>query len=261
MSGAGALLYGLISYAVFLFSFLYAIGFVGNLVVPKSIDSGQAVPLIEALLVNTLLLGLFAIQHSVMARPAFKRWWTKLVPHSIERSTYVLLASLVLVLLYWQWRPMTTPIWTINHTVVAGILHAVFWLGWALVLLTTFLIDHFELFGLKQVLARLLRKELPLPVFRTPLFYRRVRHPLYLGFLLAFWATPTMTAGHLMFSIATTGYILIAIIFEERDLVALFGEQYERYRQQVGMLFPWPGGKFVDDRMMQQSSKDDPRSR
>jgi methanethiol S-methyltransferase len=256
MSGISAVLYGFISYTVFLFTFLYAIGFVGNLVVPKSIDSGMAAPIAEALIVNTLLLGLFAIQHSVMARPAFKRWWTRWVRRSVERSTYVLFASLALVLLFWQWRPITAPIWTVEHPFGAGILNIVFWLGWAMVLLSTFLIDHFELFGLRQVVARLRNRPLPPPVFKTPLFYGRVRHPLYLGFLLAFWATPTMTAGHLLFAVATTGYILIAIQLEERDLIALFGDQYRRYRQQVGMLIPRPGGKFVDDSVTQRSSLD-----
>jgi methanethiol S-methyltransferase len=256
MGGTIAVLYGLISYAVFFFTFLYAIGFVGNLIVPKSIDSGAASPIVEALIVNTLLLGLFAIQHSVMARPAFKEWWTSLVPRSVERSTYVLFASLALLLLYWQWRPIAAPIWTVEDPLGVRALHAVFWLGWALVLLSTFLIDHFELFGLRQVLARLRNKRLPPPVFKVPLFYRRVRHPLYLGFLLAFWATPAMTAGHLLFAIATTGYILIAIQLEERDLIALFGDQYRHYRKQVGMLIPWPGRKFADEATGTRSSSD-----
>jgi protein-S-isoprenylcysteine O-methyltransferase Ste14 len=252
MGGMLALLYGLIVYAIFVFTFLYAIGFVGNLFVPKSIDAGIGGPFVESLVIDVLLLGLFAIQHSVMARPAFKRWWTRLVLHSIERSTYVLLASLALLMLYWQWRPLTDPVWTVENSIGVGVIQALFWLGWAIVLISTFLIDHFDFFGLKQVFARLVNRELPPPVFKTPLFYRRVRHPIYLGFLLAFWATPSMTAGHLLFAVATTAYVLIAIQLEERDLVALFGDQYRRYRQQVGMLIP--GRKFTDHPARQPSS-------
>ncbi|MFI0845639.1 methanethiol S-methyltransferase [Mesorhizobium sp. IMUNJ 23232] len=239
MAGAITLIYGIATYLIFLGSFLYAIGFVGNFVVPKSIDSGVAGSPVEALVVNVLLLGLFAAQHSIMARPAFKRWWTRHVPEPAERSTYVLLASLVLLLLYWQWRPMPEPVWTIVDPFWVTVINGVFWLGWGILLISTFLINHFELFGLRQVFAGLHRKELPAPVFRTPLFYKWVRHPLYVGFLLAFWATPSMTWGHLLFSVGTTGYILLGIFLEERDLVAMFGDQYRAYRRQVGMLIPW----------------------
>jgi methanethiol S-methyltransferase len=243
MGGIAAILYGGIVYLFFFVTFLYAIAFVGNLPVPKTIDSGAEGPLVPALVMNTLLLGLFAIQHSVMARPAFKRWWTRFVPHAVERTTYVLLASLILAGLYAHWQPILAPVWTVTNPLGVAVLHVVFWLGWVLVLLSTFLINHFELFGLRQVWARLTGRTLPQPVFRTPFLYKRVRHPLYLGFLLAFWSTPSMTAGHLLFAVATTGYILIGIWLEERDLVDLFGDQYRRYREQVSMLIPLPGRK------------------
>jgi protein-S-isoprenylcysteine O-methyltransferase Ste14 len=241
MGAVLTVLYGIVSYALFLSTFLYAIGFTGNLGVPKSIDSGVSTPLPHALVVNVLLLCLFAVQHSVMARPAFKRWWTQIVPEPIERSTYVLASTLALAFLLWQWQPIANPvIWNV-HTEAAGVLlHAVFWLGWVVLLTSTFLLSHFELFGLRQVFARWIGHSLPAPIFRTPFFYRYVRHPIYLGFLLGFWATPHMTAGHLLFSVATTGYILIGIYFEERDLIAQFGDRYRRYREQVGMLLPWP---------------------
>ena len=234
-----SLLYGVLVYVLFLGTFAYAIAFIGNVAVPKTIDSGASASLAEALVVNLLLLGLFAVQHSVMARRGFKRWWTRVVPPAVERSTYVLAATLALALLLWQWRPIPQPIvWKVESTAGADLLWVVFWVGWAVLLLSTFLLNHFELFGLRQVFARLAGHEIPEPEFRTPLLYRYVRHPIYLGFVLGFWAAPVMTAGHLLFAAGATGYILVGIWFEERDLVAQFGEQYRRYRAQVGMLLP-----------------------
>jgi protein-S-isoprenylcysteine O-methyltransferase Ste14 len=231
--------YGLVSYAVFFVTFLYAIGFVSGLVVPKTIDTGAAAPLTVALVVDLLLMSVFAIQHSVMARPQFKRWWTQFVPKSVERSTYVLLASLALVLLFWQWRPLPALLWRIDNPQVAMAVTALSFLGWLTVLTSTFLINHFELFGLQQVASNLSGRPIPEPRFRTPLFYRLVRHPIYLGFIIAFWAAPTMTAGHLLFAAVTTAYIVVGALLEERDLIDMFGDEYRRYRIRVPMLVPW----------------------
>jgi methanethiol S-methyltransferase len=233
-----ALSFGLAAYFAFLGSFLYAIGFVTGFAVPKTIDTGVTAPVVEALLVNVSLLSIFAVQHSVMARRSVKKWWTQFVPRAIERSTYVLLASLALILLFWQWRAMPSIVWQVtNHTMAMAILGLSFF-GWFIVLLSTFLINHFELFGLQQVIMSLAGKAGVEPRFKTPMLYKFVRHPIYFGFIIAFWAAPVMTAGHLLFALVTTAYIFVGIALEERDLIELFGEEYRRYRARVGMLVP-----------------------
>jgi protein-S-isoprenylcysteine O-methyltransferase Ste14 len=234
-----AFLYGLIAYAIFFVTFLYAIGFVEGLIVPKAIDTGAVVPLAEALIVNLLLMSLFAVQHSAMARPAFKQWWTQYVPKPVERSTYVLFTCLALILLFWQWRPIPTVVWHVANPAAAYAIVGLSFVGWLLVLTSTFLINHFELFGLQQVANNLSGRDMPPPRFKTPVLYKVVRHPIYLGFIIAFWAAPTMTVGHLLFAAVTTAYIFVGIWLEERDLVALFGDEYRRYRQRVSMLVPW----------------------
>jgi methanethiol S-methyltransferase len=234
---ATAFLYGLASYLIFSASFAYTPAFVGNFFVPKTIDAGPDSSPAQAALIDVILLGLFAIQHSVMARPAFKRWWTRIIPSSCERSTYVLISSLLLILIFWQWRPIAATIWRVEG-LPAATLTAVFWMGWLIALASTFQIDHFELFGLRQVIGALRGAANRVQAFKTPFLYRLVRHPLMLGLLLAFWATPHMTAGHLLFAVMNTAYILVGVRLEERDLIAEFGVSYEHYRQRVPMLMP-----------------------
>jgi protein-S-isoprenylcysteine O-methyltransferase Ste14 len=234
-----AFLYGIAAYLVFFVTILYAIGFVMGLVVPKTIDTGGDSSVVEAIVVNLLLMALFAVQHSVMARQQFKAWWTHYVPKAVERSTYVLLASLALLLLFWQWRPMPAIIWNVRDPDLAVTIVTLSVAGWVLVFMSTYLINHFELFGLQQVAQNLVDKQPPPARFKTPLLYKFVRHPIYLGFIIAFWAAPTMTAGHLLFAAVTTLYILLGIALEERDLIALFGDDYRQYKQRVSMLIPW----------------------
>jgi methanethiol S-methyltransferase len=234
-----AFLFGAVAYFTFLFTILYAIGFMSDLVVPKGIDTGAESSVFEALAVNLALMLLFAVQHSVMARKGFKQWLTQFIPKSVERSTYVLFASLTLLLLFWQWRPMPTVVWQIEEPEMAATVAILSFIGWVIVFTSTFLINHFELFGLHQVANNLTGKQMPMPTFRTPLFYNFVRHPIYLGFIIAFWAAPTMSVGHLLFAVTTTAYIFVGILLEERDLIDMFGDEYRRYKERVSMLLPW----------------------
>jgi methanethiol S-methyltransferase len=233
----GALIYGLGSYLVFFCANLYAMGFIGNYLVPRSIDIGVSASLAESIPVDLLLVGAFSAQHSVMARPAFKQWWTTIVPSHCERSTYVLLSSLLLLVIFWQWRPITMTVWQADQA-LATVLTSIYWTGWLIAFSSTFLIDHFDLFGLRQVFAAPRGTVTAAPVFKTPLLYRLVRHPIMLGFLLVFWATPQMSAGHLLFAVLTTGYVLVGVQLEENDLMAEFGDRYKQYRQRVPMLLP-----------------------
>jgi len=239
MSRLIALVYGMVCYAFFFVTFLYAIAFVEDFPVPRTIDAGLRAPMTDALIINMVLMALFAIQHSVMARPQFKAWWTQFVPKPVERSTYVLLATALLALLCWQWRPIPAVVWHVSDPLAAALLTGVSVLGFLIVLSSSFLINHFELFGVHQVMNNLTGRQMPTPRFYTPLFYKFVRHPLYLGFIIAFWVAPTMTAGHLLFAAVTTAYIFIGMLLEERDLVDLFGDDYRRYRQRVAMIVPW----------------------
>lgn len=233
-------LYGGFSYLAFLAAFLYAIGFVGNILVPQSVDSGGlATPLVTAIIVNCLLLSVFAVQHSGMARKGFKKVLTTYFPSEMERPTYVLATNAVLFLMFWQWRPMPEIVWSVEHTVGAAVLQATFWAGWAIVLLSTVMINHFDLFGLRQTWLAVKGTAYTELGFRTPGFYGFVRHPIQVGFLIAFWATPTMTAGHLLFAVMTTGYIFLAVkLLEERDLMREHPERYGAYMEQVPGFVP-----------------------
>lgn len=234
------IIYGALAYIIFLVAFLYAIGFVGNIYVPKTIDSGVEPSLITAILTNTILLTVFALQHSIMARPSFKKWVTTIISSAAERSTYILLSSLALLLMYWQWQPITTIVWEAESELLIIVLTGIFFLGWLIVLLSTFMINHFELFGLAQIFDNLKNKQTPNPKFQTNYLYKIVRHPLMLGFLIAFWATPTMTVGHLFFALITTVYIFIAVKYlEEKDLRKFIGEKYETYQKEVPMIIPF----------------------
>lgn len=256
MSRYVAFAYGVASYIVFFVTFLYAIGFVEGMVVPKDINSGPVGPVSEALLVNLAVMSLFAIQHSVMARRQFKEWWTRYVPKTVERSTYVLLSSIALIVLFAHWQPIPGVVWQVENPPVAMAITILSFAGFGLVLSSTFLINHFELFGLNQVAFNLVGREMAGYRFVTPLFYKFVRHPLYLGFIIAFWATPTMTFGHLLFAAVTTAYIFVGIALEERDLIDMFGDEYRRYKTRVAMILPWPkAGGSVDSGAVGSSSR------
>lgn len=240
-------IYGVVCYAFFFFSFLYAIGFVGNIVVPKTIDSGPEINFFLSALINLVLVGYFAGQHTVMARPGFKKRWTRIIPRPIERSTFVLCAGLLLILLFWQWRPITIVIWSVDNLVGKLLLNGLFWIGWGIVLVSSFMIDHFDLFGLRQVYLNLMEREYRHGEFKTSGLYKYVRHPIMLGFIMAFWATPRMTAGHLLFATAMTVYALIGIQLEEHNLISFLGKEYEEYRRRVPMLIPFIGKRKLSD--------------
>jgi protein-S-isoprenylcysteine O-methyltransferase Ste14 len=242
MSRAATLVFAILAYGVFFATFLYLIVFVGDFsFASRTVDLGPSAPVAVAVVIDVALIALFGLQHSVMARPGFKRWWTRFVPPPAERSVYVLAASIALLILFLFWRPIPAVVWSLNpipHSVFNQLIWLAFWAGWAMVLISTFLINHFELFGLQQAWLNLQGRQAEPPKFRKPLFYKWIRHPLYLGFFLAFWATPEMTAGHLLLAVGVSVYMLIAIRYEERDLVGLFGKDYEDYRAEVGMLTP-----------------------
>lgn len=243
----GVFVYGLVAYASFLVTILYAIGFVANLVVPKSIDSGTPGALLPSLLINTALLSVFVVQHTVMARPAFKRVWTRIIPESIERSTFVFAACASLGLVFWQWRPLPTVVWSVENPVGAYALLGLSFLGWGLVFASSFMVSHWDLFGLRQVFLRLMNREYTPIGFRVAGLYKVVRHPLMLGFIIAVWATPTMTVGHLFFAAMITGYIFFGTTIEERDLVAAFPSEYRRYRRSVPGIFPFPRPRNLEE--------------
>lgn len=240
MARAAAVVYGVVVYVLFLAVFTYAIGFVGGILVPKSVDSGAETSSVNALIIDAALLALFAVQHSVMARQWFKRAWTKIVPTAVERSTYVLFATAILALVMWQWRPVTAVVWDVENPTVQTVLRIFFFAGWGILLLATWLIDHFELFGVRQVLAHAGAMSPATYRFKTPFFYKLVRHPIYLGFVIAFWSAARMTVGHMFFAIMCTAYMLVAIQFEERDLVRHYGDAYREYRGRVSMILPIP---------------------
>ena len=240
MAAALTLCYSVLAYLFFVATFVYTIAFIGDFGMARSIDGAATAGVARSAGLDLALLALFALQHSVMARRGFKRWWTRIIPPAAERATFVLASTLALALLLWQWRPIPEPlVWSVDGAAGRAILSVAFWSGWSILLLSTFLIDHFELFGLAQPIAALRGRSMAEPQFRTPLLYRYVRHPLYVGFLLGFWATPVMTAGHFLFAAGATGYILVGIAFEERDLIAQFGDRYRAYRREVGMIVPW----------------------
>ena len=251
MSRILAFIYGLICYLIFFATFIYTIGFVGNLIVPKTLDSDLNGTLIQGILIDILLIGVFAIQHSLMARPSFKEWWKKIIPNSIERSTYVLMSSLALLLLFWQWRSLGGIIWNIQNPIISNIIYGIFALGWLIALLSKFMINHFDLFGLRQVYLYLRGQEYEYLGFRTPGFYKYVRHPIMLGFVIAFWATPIMTVSHLIFALGLTIYMLVGIKLEETDMISIYGNLYQEYRQQVSMLIPLPKQKLTQQKIQE----------